>query len=139
MNDPQSSDEREHRLFTLDEANRLLPLFTQWLAEVQLLREAVVNVMESKNEVSGGNGHVHDDLSQTKHDLDTVSQAAGRITELVDMINRTGAELKDLEMGLVDFPYLRGGRTVYLCWMLGEDRIGFWHSLDSGVSGRQPL
>ena len=47
--------------------------------------------------------------------------------------------LRDLERGLVDFPALREGREVYLCWVEGEDEIGFWHELDAGFVGRQPI
>jgi hypothetical protein len=47
--------------------------------------------------------------------------------------------LRDLDRGLVDFPALRDGREVYLCWIEGEDEIGFWHDLDAGYGGRQPL
>jgi hypothetical protein len=47
--------------------------------------------------------------------------------------------LRDLDRGLVDFPALREGREVYLCWIEGEDEIAFWHDLDAGYGGRQPL
>jgi hypothetical protein len=50
-----------------------------------------------------------------------------------------GCELKGIEEGLIDFPSPREGRTVYLCWKLGEDSIGSWHELDTGFAGRQPL
>jgi hypothetical protein len=48
-------------------------------------------------------------------------------------------ELKDVEQGLLDFPHEREGRVVYLCWRLGEEGIGWWHDLDVGFAGRQPL
>ncbi len=47
--------------------------------------------------------------------------------------------LRDLETGLVDFPSLRDGREVYLCWQEGEDEIAFWHEVDAGMAGRRPL
>jgi hypothetical protein len=50
-----------------------------------------------------------------------------------------GVELKDIEEGLVDFRSMRDGRIVYLCWRQGEDTIAFWHELDAGFAGRQPL
>jgi hypothetical protein len=53
--------------------------------------------------------------------------------------NEWGIELKGLEEGLVDFPSDRDGRTVYLCWKQGEDSIQWWHDLDTGFAGRQPL
>jgi hypothetical protein len=130
---------KEPRIFTLAEANALVPIFTQWLLQVQLLRQAVVNVIESKSDVAKGNGHILDDTTQTHHDLTTVSNAAGRIKELIDQINQTGAELKDLDLGLVDFAHIRKGQTVYLCWMLGEEKVSYWHELDAGAAGRKPL
>ena len=47
--------------------------------------------------------------------------------------------LRDLDRGLVDFPALRDGQEIYLCWLEGEDEIGYWHAPDAGFAGRQPL
>ena len=68
-----------------------------------------------------------------------VDAAARRLAKLVDEINEHGAEVKDIETGLIDFPALRNGETVLLCWQLGEDEIGFWHRADDGFAGRRPL
>ena len=62
-----------------------------------------------------------------------------RLNELLAEINGLGCELKGLDEGLIDFPTERDGRTVYLCWRLGEERIAYWHELDTGFAGRQPL
>lgn len=127
------------RFFTLDEANLLVPRFTQIITDIQRLRQAILKVMEEKGEIAMGNGHVLHDIDQTQLDLRTVSQAVGRITELVDLINQTGAEMKDLDLGLIDFPHLRNGEAVYLCWIYGEVNVSHWHTLESGVSGRKPI
>jgi hypothetical protein len=58
---------------------------------------------------------------------------------LINELNGFGCELKDPTIGLIDFLSLRSGREVYLCWHLGEERINFWHYLDAGFAGRQPL
>lgn len=63
---------------------------------------------------------------------DKLVEAAGELEEL-------GVEFKGIELGLVDFPALRDGEIVYLCWKYGEDRIENWHSLEAGYAGRQPL
>ena len=68
-----------------------------------------------------------------------VEAHARRLAKLVDEINEHGAEVKDIETGLIDFPALRNGETVLLCWQLGEDEIGFWHRADDGFAGRRPL
>lgn len=54
-------------------------------------------------------------------------------------LEEVGIVLRDIDRGLADFPALRDGREIYLCWQRGEDRIGFWHELESGFPGRQPL
>jgi hypothetical protein len=61
------------------------------------------------------------------------------IGELIQKILSTGVEVKDINLGLVDFLSLRDGREVYLCWQFGEEDIRFWHDLDTGYTGRQPL
>jgi hypothetical protein len=50
-----------------------------------------------------------------------------------------GVHIKDIDRGLCDFPYMRNGRVVYLCWQLGEDAIAFWHDIEAGFAGREPL
>jgi hypothetical protein len=62
-----------------------------------------------------------------------------RLDGLVHMILATGAEIKDLTSGLLDFRAQRNGREVYLCWKMDENQIRFWHELDAGFAGRQPI
>ena len=61
------------------------------------------------------------------------------VEQLVGEIAGHGAEVKDLDSGLIDFPALRNGETVLLCWQLGEDEIAFWHGTEDGFQGRRPL
>jgi hypothetical protein len=69
----------------------------------------------------------------------TVGEAFLELRGLLVELQQAGLVLRDLDRGLVDFPALRGGREVYLCWEFGEHRIGFWHELDTGFAGREPL
>lgn len=62
-----------------------------------------------------------------------------RLDTLVHRIQATGVHIKDLNLGLMDFPALRQGREVYLCWRYGEEQIEFWHELDSGFANRQTI
>jgi hypothetical protein len=62
-----------------------------------------------------------------------------RLDELVHQIQASGVLLKDINMGLLDFPSLHEGREVYLCWRYGEDSVQYWHDLDTGYAGRQKL
>lgn len=64
---------------------------------------------------------------------------AGEIRDAVERVHETGCLVKDLDIGLVDFPSLRGGEEVYLCWKLGEEKIQYWHGLTEGYAGRKPL
>jgi len=58
---------------------------------------------------------------------------------LIEKVQGMGVELKDVEVGLIDFRSIREGREVYLCWQLGEEHVTHWHELDTGFAGRQPL
>ena len=57
----------------------------------------------------------------------------------IEKLAQLDIELKDLQRGLIDFPTMREGRVVYLCWELGEPEVAYWHELDTGFGGRQPL
>ena len=82
-----------------------------------------------------GNGHANEaqDLEDRIHDQIIVLRNG------LEAIGDAGVLVKDIDMGLVDFPSLREGRIVYLCWMIDEPDILYWHDIDSGFQGRQPL
>ena len=61
------------------------------------------------------------------------------LQDYVDELTDIGVELRDYESGLIDFPGRHEGRDVYLCWKLGEERIGYWHSVEEGYKGRKPI
>ena len=68
-----------------------------------------------------------------------VSEAFLELQRALGELQARDVVLRDLERGLVDFPAMRGGREIYLCWEEGEDEIGFWHEPDAGFGGRRPL
>lgn len=129
------------KLFTLDEAEALLPSLRDALAEMQRCKREIDAARTALAEVAGhssGNGHLtnQDELAATRR------RAEALVDELnthLAAINEQGIEVKDLEAGLLDFPSEQDGRVVYLCWRIGEDRITWWHELDAGFAGRQPL
>jgi hypothetical protein len=128
------------RLFTLDEANALVPLLDEKFQRFQGLREAAQPLREALRRLeekarSNGQGQA-EDLRDLQERLQRLGTEANRLLEEVAEL---GCEVKDVEQGLVDFPSEREGRVVYLCWKLGEDRIRYWHELDAGFAGRQPL
>lgn len=128
------------RLFSVEEANALLPTIEQHLARVGELRLAAREVNEELADLeikARSNGRDHsDDLRLLRARLDELRQGA---SAAIEAITALGCDVKSLDEGLVDFPARRGGRVVYLCWKRGEDRIRYWHELDAGFAGRQPL
>ncbi|MDX6638219.1 MAG: hypothetical protein QOJ01_1730 [Solirubrobacterales bacterium] len=69
----------------------------------------------------------------------TIGQGFLEVRRILGELSAAGVLLRDLDRGLVDFPAMREGREVYLCWEFAEPRVGFWHELDAGFSGREPV
>jgi len=126
--------------FTLEEAEALLPTITLLLHKIQDERNKM-HVLEGELEElqlqSMGNGHHLQGRIQRLHQ--EVLKAVQSLQQAIEALQEAGCELKDPDTGLIDFLSLRDNREVYLCWRLGEDRIRFWHDLDTGFAGRQPL
>lgn len=126
--------------FTLAEAEALLPRIEPLLRDVQAARQAFAEAQERYSAYQtklAGNGHLpQDEVALAR---EAMAQATQRADALISEIQALGVVVKDLEMGLVDFPALRQGREVYLCWRLGEQGIGWWHPVETGFAGRQPI
>jgi hypothetical protein len=124
--------ESSKRYFTIEEANAALEVLRPLLAEILEIR---TKVLASQAEVwpvmekAAGNGG--------SRSASLLEREFERLKLLVRQVNASGAILKDLNSGLVDFPSLREGREVYLCWQYGEDRVAYWHDVDGGFAGRQ--
>jgi hypothetical protein len=122
------------RYFTLQEANKTLNLIRPWMDEVQAIRLKVLkNQPEAwpAIEKSAGNGG-NRALSNMVRDFEKFDTLIHRIQDMDVLI-------KDINLGLLDFPALKDGREVYLCWQYGEDDIAFWHEIEAGYAGRQPI
>jgi len=127
------------RLFTLDEALAVLPEAARLLLEIQDIKEELDQrgrELERLLSATEGNGHLADDIAAGRAAVHAVAEELERAFRRMDAL---GVELKGIETGLLDFPSLRDGRIVYLCWRQGEEGIGFWHDIDTGFAGRQPL
>jgi hypothetical protein len=126
--------------FTREEAEALLPQIAVVLEKVRDERKSLVQAngeLEALRMQAAGNGHnLHDRMTQLQ---DKLSVHAQTLRELAVELDSFGCELKDPDIGLIDFLSMRNGREIYLCWMLGEERINFWHYLHTGFAGRQPL
>lgn len=133
--------QRQLRLFTVKEANARLPLVRAITADlVRLARE----IAERRDRLAGllngrrateGDPYT-EELVQVARSLE---QGASQIGEYLSELHELGVEPKGVSDGLVDFPCLFEGRVIYLCWKLGEPEIQFWHDVDAGYAGRQPL
>jgi hypothetical protein len=129
------------KLFTLAEAEALLPKVREELLAMQECKRQVDDVRGNLEHAAGkssGNGHVTDEKALAEKRR-WAEELVEEINQRLAKINEWGIELKGLDEGLIDFPSERDGRTVYLCWKLGEDTIEWWHELDTGFAGRQPL
>lgn len=123
------------KLFTVSEANAMLPTVKQRLISIQKLyaridkyrdgSRAAAGASQAGGGMTGGSNYV---------------KALYEVGKLTTELNEMGVQLKDYSRGLIDFPCMREGRIVLLCWQLGEDeQIEWWHEIEAGFAGRQPL
>ena len=129
------------RTFTPDEANAALaevrPLVERMVAAKGELDLAEERRDEASRQISGNGGGIQPRELASLHE--EVEQAILELGKAIDAIQEVGVVVKDIDTGLVDFPSIRNGEPVLLCWRLGEDEVAFWHRLEDGVAGRQPL
>ena len=130
------------KYFNRREAEELLPTLEPYLEEARKQKRALDSITAEISNAAlrimmlGGSLPPYAELNRKKNQRDKVAE---QLSQTVDEIQQTGCLVKDLDSGLVDFPSLRGGEKVYLCWKLGEERIGYWHGIEEGFAGRKPL
>lgn len=122
------------KLFTLEEANSMLPELRRLFAGIKAERAVMQRLAP---EAKRAYEHANESGGTTVGAR--YAQTLVNVMEYLQTIHSLGIEIKDIERGLCDFPSLREGRVVYLCWLLGEDRIEWWHDIEAGFAGRQPL
>lgn len=126
------------RLFTVNEANELLPTLRP------LVEQILENIrrLKSTSETVIRKGQVDPeapDLMEKLREDSEIAKLIGQVKGWVDEINAYGCVCKGVEQGLVDFPCMFGAEVVYLCWQIGEPNVGFWHRIEDGFAGRRPL
>ena len=129
------------RHFTPEEANAALehvrPLVEQMVEQRRAHLDALARQEELEGHIRGNGGGIPPaELAETAAEVDRIAR---ELAHTIDEIVAAGAEVKDLDEGLIDFPALRRGETVLLCWQLGEDEIRYWHRIEDGFAGRQEL
>jgi len=126
--------------FTREEAEALLPQVTVTLLKIREQRQAMQHAEDELGALraqSMNNGHhLHERIERLQKAL---VEHIESLQTLARELRHFGCELKDPDTGLIDFLSIRGGREIYLCWQLGEERINYWHYLDTGFAGRQPF
>ena len=121
------------RHFTRAEANALLPQLTAMLDRLRDAKDDLTDgeAHEALGEAAPSNGGGEEGKQ--------VGVAFLEVRRLLETIEKSGIVLRDIDRGLVDFPAVLDDLEVYLCWELGEDEVGYWHDLETGYGGREPL
>ena len=130
------------KTFTLDEAQSVLPVLESLLNRAIEARQAASEIQE---ELSALNrrismmGGLNIDSGAVQRRKITLEALVQRTRDSLQEIDAIGVQVKDLDTGLLDFPCVLEGETVLLCWKRGESRIEFWHRMEDGFRGRQPI
>lgn len=130
------------KLFTLQQAEELIPSLREWLPEaIDAKKQAVeadgeLRKIVARIQVMGGMELNPARVNRFKH---TKEEAVKKLQDAMEQIEESGCVVKDLDIGLIDFPAMLGEQQVYLCWKLGEPRIEFWHGIHEGFAGRKPI
>lgn len=119
------------RTFTVEEANAALPDLRRRLSRIRAARQTILRFGRRVRGTATRDGGGPEGREYR--------EAVATLREETEHLARSGFILRDAEEGLVDFPAVREGRPVFLCWRLGEDRVRYWHEADTGFAGRTPL
>jgi hypothetical protein len=132
----------ESKLFSLRDAERLRvelePILIEAIEARRKLAELEEQLAKLAERVQNSGGLMVPYEKAARQRLER-NRLAETIQSALERIHATGCVVKDIEVGLLDFPARINGEAVYLCWRLGEDRIRFYHSQDEGFSGRKPI
>jgi hypothetical protein len=124
---------RHDRHYTLEQARAELPWVAEQIAEMRDARARLTDE-DTRHALAGGSAANGGGAAGKR-----VGEAFLELQSAVVAFDERGIVLRDLDRGLVDFPAIRDGREVYLCWLDGEEDIGYWHELDAGYGGREAL
>ena len=130
------------RTFTLDEAQTLLPILESLLKQAingkKLIEEVDAELQETAHRVFLNGGTLVNVVHLARRKAER-GKAIHRIKDAVAEIDATGVQVKDLDIGLLDFPCQVEGEVILLCWKLGEEKITHWHGTSEGFVGRKPI
>ena len=131
----------QQRYFTLEEGNQLVPWLQEMFEELSPLaiqaREVEGDLQElTRHSNTNGGGGAQDLIHQKRQEVELISE---QIEEALQKVLQRGIIVRRVEIGLVDFLSWREDREIYLCWVMGEPEISYWHEIDVGLAGRQLL
>ena len=134
-------DEMKLKVFTVEEANKLIPRLTGQIKELKdLHREVLAKEVEIDTlELLYPGPEEGKPSAEVGREVQAYNEMLTTFYRLIDEIHGRGCFLKDIGTGLVDFYSLHEGRVVYLCWKLGEEEVGHWHEVGRGYAYRQPI
>lgn len=130
------------KTFTLNEAQTLLPVVEALLRRAQTAGTRASEIEMEMQQLSQRiflSGGMHVDVTVAARRRAELDKSVQEAKDTVSEIEEIGVQLKDLEQGLLDFPCVIDGKTVLLCWKLGEKEIAYWHAPEDGFAGRKPL
>lgn len=122
------------RVFSLYEANQLIPQLQSHLTTVRQRKGVLLRTQEEVRKASA-NARYGGGTAVGSHYVKSLQDISANLRA----IHELGVVVKDIDLGLCDFPHVRDGRIVYLCWKLGEKEIRWWHELTTGYKDRCPL
>jgi hypothetical protein len=136
----EATEDHEH-IFTLGEAQALIPRLQQLFQEFGAAREAATEAAAMLEELEARRSRANTlELARPLREYrERLGEHAERMRRVVRTVLEMGIEIRRLDPALLDFPWLRQGQLVYLCWEEDEPSIAYWHPLDTGVAGRQPI
>ena len=129
----------EARIFTLEEAERTLPLLRRILTDLKSEYRTWQDAQAEYELLTAGTRAQDGESEELLAARRGVVDSADRISDYLGEIEAIGCLFKGFDAGLVDFYTLREDRLVFLCWRVDEDRITHWHEIEAGYSGRQPI
>jgi hypothetical protein len=130
------------KLFSPEKANALIPKVAPLMKELwEKRRDLAIRLLENDPALRGIEPAPHVRMAAPRSPFvpGRFSEQKAEIVRIINRIESYGCIVKDLDLGLLDFPSMRSGQTIYLCWKTGEEQIAYWHALDEGFSERKPL
>lgn len=130
------------KLFSPEKANALIPKVAPLVEELwRKRRDLAIRLLESDPVMRGIEQAQHSRMATPRSPFTPgrFSEQKAEIVRIMNRIEAYGCIVKDIDLGLLDFPSMKGGRPIYLCWKAGEVRIEHWHGMDEGFPDRKPL